>query len=158
MVAAECHWVNDTFRDLVVCGERILAGEEVVACRWQGPLNEGHYLDFTTDPAGGLSIAVHSFRYPEGDTYEKIWSAERGELVASYQVTVRDFAVMFAQALRRVRSLSLDSAGLIRDYPWPFPQAVFERVEALARPFGYQPRVLSELRDSEIMNLPRRED
>lgn len=137
------HWLNARFSDLVECFNLLLDGVESTSCRWQGPVQEGHFIDFVADPQGQVSIAVHEFRYAEGSEYSEIWSAERGASIFHAHVPLRDLTVVMAQALRRVRTTVVDAAGVIDEYRHPFPQAGFDRIEAKAARFGYAPEPVS---------------
>lgn len=144
-VTIKNHWINDRFSELVNCVDLLLGGFESVSCRWQGVAAEGHFVDLVRDPAGGISIAVHAFRYPEGDTYSQIWSAERGDLVLSTHVPFTDFIRDFATTLRLARATAVDTSGMLTEYPRPFPQATFEHIEARAARMGYKPTPLWEI-------------
>ncbi len=133
------HWISDRLPDLLNCVESLLDGTEAVCCRWQGPIQEGHFIDLVRDPEGGVSIAVSEFRYSDGATAAEIWSAERGTLRFRANLPLNDFAITFAAALRRVRSTAVGVTGLLTEYPRPFPQSLFEAIEQKAARLGYKP-------------------
>lgn len=141
------HWVNDRFSELLRCVNALLDGAESVSCRWQGPVQEGHFIDLVVDPGGGINVAVHDFRHPDGSEFFEIWSAERGECRFSVHLAFADFTIALAEALRRVRATAVDASGMITEYPRPFPQSEFERIETRAARFGYHPKPLSEVRE-----------
>lgn len=146
-VSIKNHWANDRVSELVRCVNILLDGTESVSCRWQGPVQEGHFIDLVADPGGGLSLAVHQFRHPEGSDFSEIWSAERGKPLICGHLALADFTVAFAAALRRVRATTVDASGMITGYPRPFPQADFKRIETKAAKFGYHSKPLSEFED-----------
>lgn len=148
-VVIRSHWLNDRFAELVSCVDQLASGAEVVSCRWQGPINDGHFIDFVADPAAGLSLAIHEFSYPDGITAEEIWSAERGPAVLVCHQPLQGFVVLFASAVRRVRATAVDVDGLIEQYPRPFPFALFEQMERSAARMGYQPTPVIELGESQ---------
>jgi hypothetical protein len=89
-------------------------------------------------------VAVHRFRHPDGSEFSEIWSAERGESLFGAHLALAEFTVALAAALRRVRATAVDASGMIRDYPRPFPQSEFERIETRAARYGYHPKSLAE--------------
>lgn len=139
------HWLNDRFAQLISCVDALSTGSEVASCRWQGPINDGHFIDLVADPEGGVSLAVHAFNYPDAITAEQIWSAVRGPAVLVCHQPLAKFVQLFAAAVRRVRATGVDSDGLIKQYPRPFPLALFEQLERSAASLGYQPTPLVEL-------------
>lgn len=139
------HWLNDRFPALVAAVEQVLAGVESVACRWPGPVNDGHIIDLVADAEGGVSLAVHAFAHEEGTSAAEIWSAARGALVLECHQSLASFVILFADAVRRVRAASVDASGLIVDYPRPFPAAAFERIETQAMRLGYQPMSMLDM-------------
>lgn len=144
-VSIKNHWANDRFSQLLSCMNVLLDGTESISCRWQGEAQDGHFIDLVADPNGGVSVAVHNFRHPDGLEYSEIWSAERGESLFCIHLTLADFTIAFATALRRVRATVVDSSGMIKEYPRPFPQSEFERIETRAARFGYHAKSLSEI-------------
>ncbi|WP_156756152.1 hypothetical protein [Actinokineospora pegani] len=146
-VSIKNHWASDRFPELLRCVNTLLDGAESVSCRWQGPVHEGHFIDLVADPAGGVSVAVHDFRHPDGSEFSEIWSAERGDSLFCVHVKLADFTIALASALRRVRVTAVDASGMIEDYPRPFPQSEFERIETRAARYGYHPKPLSEFAD-----------
>jgi hypothetical protein len=138
-VSLRGHWVSDRLPDLLTSITLLLDGTEAVCCRWQGPVQEGHFLDFVRDPHGSISVAVSEFRHPDGATAAEIWSAERGPLRFTANLLLSDFAMAFAAALRQVRSAEVGMTGLLTDYPRPFPQTLFEGIEQKAARLGYKP-------------------
>ena len=96
-------------------------------------------------PGKRVSVVVHEFRHAEGTTLAEIWSAERGASVFYAHVPLAEFTIAFAAALRRMRSTMVDPAGMLLEYPSPFPQSEFEWLERRAARFGYHPLPLSEI-------------
>lgn len=139
------HWLNDRFAQLIGCVDSLATGAEVASCRWQGPINDGHFIDLVADPDGGLNLAIHQFNYPDAIKASEIWSAVRGPAVLVCHQPLTDFVCLFAAAIRRVRATLVDGDGLIKQYPRPFPFALFEQLERSAARAGYQPTPLAEL-------------
>lgn len=139
------HWLNDRFAALMSCVDALANGAETVSCRWQGPVNDGHCIDFVADPEGGLSLAVHEFKHAEAITAAEIWSAERGPAVLVCHQPLPEFVLLFTAATRRVRVTAVDVDGLITEYPRPFPFDLFGCLERSAARLGYQPTPLAEL-------------
>lgn len=144
-IMIKSHWLNDRFAELITCVDLLANGAETASCRWQGPVNDGHCIDFVTDPEGGLNLAIHEFKHPEGFTSAEIWSAERGPAVLVCHQSLHEFVLLFTAAIRRVRLTFVEADGLLKEYPRPFPFSLFEQLERSAAPMGYQPTPMAEL-------------
>jgi len=144
-VTIKNHWLNDGVPELVDSVNLLLDGKRSVSCRWQHEVSGGSFIDLVADPHGGLSIAVHDFHDDYPGSAETIWNAKRGEAVFATHVLLQDFVREFASALRVVRTLSVDAAGMIEHWRYPFPQTGFERLERKAVWHGYKPKQRREI-------------
>ncbi|MEV0848295.1 hypothetical protein AB0J21_20865 [Streptomyces sp. NPDC049954] len=141
------HWLNDGFPELVDSVNLLLEGRRSVSCRWQREVAGGHFVDLVSDPHGGLSVVVHAFHQDEPGDAAQVWSAERGSVVFRAHVPFNEFVLRFAAALRVVRTLSTDPAGMIGHWGYPFPQTAFELLERRAVRLGYKPRARPEIEE-----------
>jgi hypothetical protein len=144
------HWVNDRVWDLTTCIEQLSDGVEAASCRWPGPANEGYFVDFVVAPDEQVSIAVSVFGWPGATNYHEIWGAERGDLAFIHRLPLAEFVMSFTASLRRLRATGVDRSGLFKQYPRPFPQLSFDRLERRAVRWGYAPTRLEEIEDPSL--------
>ena len=136
----ETSYLSDGFSEFLDATQSLLSGCKSASAVWGHDDVGGYFLDFVSDPHGGINIAVHETErgYAASDV-ETMWSAARGQCRFSTRVPIGDFARTVAAALRRVRVNAVDATGAIEQWFFTFPQAAYERIERLAQRRGYDP-------------------